>query len=138
MSQTITLANKVTTKKVIPTLAPPNLLGWLGEFRRDPLGVMTRARECGDVVRLPMGPQSFYVVNEPASIQRILQDNHHNYSKGTRALKMIEQVSGENIFTGEGEFWLKRRRLMQPMFHRQQIAVFGSVMEQAAQELLNE
>ncbi len=138
MSQTINVTNMVKTKNKIPTLAPPSLLGWLGEFRRDPLGVMTRTREFGDVVRLPMGPQSFYIVNEPASIQRILQDNHRNYSKATRALKMIKQVSGENIFTGEGEFWLKRRRLMQPMFHRQQIAVFGTVMQQAAQELLNE
>lgn len=135
MTHTISIPTRHTTQK-IPILPAPNVLGWLGAFRRDPLDVLTRAREFGDLVRLQIGPRSLYVLNHPAHIQHVLQDAHRNYSKETRALGFIKKFSGENLFTGEGEFWLKRRRLMQPMFHRQSIALFDEVFTRAADEML--
>lgn len=122
----------------IPTLPASHWAGWLNEFRADPLGVMTRARDTGDIVRLRLGPRYLYVVNHPAYIQHVLQDHHRNFTKDTRVMQLFKNVSGENIFTSEGEFWLKRRRLMQPMFHRQIIASFGKVMTDTVNEMLAE
>lgn len=124
-------------KNPAPELPPPSWLGWMGVLRQDPLSMLTRARAAGDLVRLRIGVDYVHVVNHPDSIKHILQDNNRNYSKDTRTLAKIKLFSGENIFTGEGEFWLKRRRLMQPMFHRQQIASFGDVMSTAANEMLD-
>lgn len=139
MSQSMLYTSHSRNKNPVPpTLPTTHFMGWMNEFRHAPLNLLTQARQAGDIVRLPMGPRSVYVVNHPAYIQYILQDHHRNFSKDTRILGFIKQVSGENIFTGEGEFWLKRRRLMQPMFHRQVIASFGEVMTQTADELLAE
>lgn len=111
-------------------------MGWLDEFRADPLGMLSRTREYGNISRFRAGPAYIHVINHPDAIKRVLLDNHRTYSKDTRAIGNIKAFSGENIFTGEGDFWLKRRRLMQPAFHRQQIASFGTIMHDAAQELV--
>lgn len=139
MSHTLSQPTRaIQPNSEIPTLAAPHWTGWLNEFRRDPLGVLVRAREAGDIVRMRLGPRDLYVINHPAYIQHVLQDHHRNFTKDTRVMQLFKTVSGENIFTGEGEFWLQRRRLMQPMFHRQVIASFGNVMTETANELLTE
>lgn len=137
MSHTLSAQTQTPrTPREIPTLATSQLFGWLNEFRSDPLALMTRARQAGDLIRMRLGPRFVLVVNEPAYIQTVLQDHHRNFTKDTRVMQLFKYSSGENIFTGEGEFWLKRRRLMQPMFHRQVIASFGGIMTQTANEML--
>lgn len=138
MSQMTAVSPVSLKKQTVPSLHSPGLMGWLGEFQKDPLAMLTRARVAGDLVRFRAGPRSFYVVNHPDYIKHVLLDNHRNYTKETRVIKQIKWFSGENIFTGEGDFWLKRRRLMQPAFHRQHLASFGNVMTRALQELVQE
>ena len=139
MSHSMTMQSEPQTiRREIPTLPSPHLLGWLGEFRNAPLDVLMRAQQAGDVVRIRLGPRHVYIVNHPAYIQHILQDHHRNFTKDTRVMELLKYASGENIFTGEGEFWLQRRRLMQPMFHRKLIESFGDVMTQTANEMLAE
>ncbi len=41
-------------------------------------------------------------------------------------------VLGKGLFTNDGESWLAQRRLIQPAFHRQRIAAFGTVMTETA------
>lgn len=125
-------------KMTPPTLPSPRLMGWLNEFQTDPLGMLTRTREAGDLVRFRAGPRYIYLVNHPDLIKHVMVDHHRIYSKETRVIKQIKWFSGENIFTSEGDFWLKRRRLMQPAFHRQHIASFGGVMAQTLEELVRE
>src|SRR5690349_16969800 len=133
MSNILTVpSKKPAAQNKIPTLPSPGLMGWLPELSRDPLGVLTRARAVGDIARLRAGPAYIHVINDPDAIKHVLVDNHRSYTKETRAIKNIKAFSGENIFTGEGDFWLKRRRLMQPVFHRRVLASFGTVMTQAA------
>ncbi len=45
---------------------------------------------------------------------------------------------GDSLFTTDGGDWLSRRRLMQPAFHRERIAGFGSVMANATAAMLAE
>ena len=49
---------------------------------------------------------------------------------------MIQLVTGLNLLTSDGDYWLQQRRLMAPAFHRQRIAGFGVLMSQAAQGML--
>jgi cytochrome P450 len=104
------------------------LLGNTLQFQRDPLGFLMRAAAgYGDVARYRLGNITFHQVNHPDGVQRVLQDNHHNYIKGD-LFDIIRQLAGGGLFTSEGELWLRQRRLMQPAFHRSRIAGFGEIM----------
>ncbi len=104
------------------------LLGNTLQFQRDPLGFLMRAAaDYGDVARYRLGNITFHQVNHPDGVQRVLQDNHHNYLKGD-LFDIIRQFAGNGLFTSEGELWLRQRRLMQPAFHRSRIAGFGKIM----------
>ena len=98
------------------------------QFQRDPLGFLMRtAADYGDVARYRLGNIAFYQINHPDGVQRVLQDNHHNYVKGD-LFDIIRRVAGDGLFTSEGALWQRQRRLMLPAFHRRRIAGFGEIM----------
>ena len=112
------------------------VLGNTLQFQRDPLRFLVdMAAAHGDVARYRLGNVTFYQVNDPDGVQRILQDNHHNYVKGD-LFDIIRQVAGDGLFTSEGELWLRQRRLMQPAFHRRRIVAFGDTMTGRTLEML--
>lgn len=118
-----------------PTGIP--LLGSLLEARRDPLRfVLHMARTYGDIVYFSMGPQSGYHLNHPDYIQHVLQLNHGNYNKENYNFELLKAGLGEGLITTSGEQWLHQRRLLQPAFHRKQIARFGTVISEATQAML--
>jgi cytochrome P450 len=105
-------------------------------MRRDPLGfVAALARDYGDVVRLAMGPVSVYLVHHPDGVKHVLQDNNQNYVKGP-VIGRVKVLIGEGLFTSEGAFWRRQRRLAQPAFHRERIAGFAGTMVHRTAERL--
>ncbi len=120
-----------------PTLSGYPLLGVLPLFRRDPLGLWAKAaREHGDIVRMNFGPTVTYFINHPDYIQYVLQTHNRNYDRNTFGNSVIQLVSGLNLLTSDGDYWLGQRRLMQPAFHRQQITTFGRLMTSATSRML--
>ncbi|CAN5696860.1 cytochrome P450 [soil metagenome] len=105
------------------------MLGSVRDFRRDSLRFIEEvARRYGDVASYRMANMTWYQVNHPDGIRRILQVNNHNYGKGSLTRGILEPIIGEGLFISEGETWLRQRRLMQPVFHRRRIAAFGKLM----------
>jgi cytochrome P450 len=105
-------------------------------LRRDPLAFVTGlAREFGDVVLLRMGPVHLYLLFHPDHVRHVLQENHQNYVKGP-IIARTKVLIGEGLFTSEGDFWLRQRRLAQPAFHRARIAGFADTMVRATAERL--
>jgi cytochrome P450 len=121
----------------VPRLAPgPG--GWFSGWRlmRDPLPFIEKLfREYGDVVHLRLAGFHVYVVASPDGIKHVLQENHRNYVKSAD-YKILAQLLGQGLVTSEGSLWLRQRRLMQPMFHRQKIAAFGAMMTDCALAML--
>jgi cytochrome P450 len=112
------------------------LLGSISEFSRDSLGFLMRVnREYGDMARIRLGTITLNMVIQPEGVQRILQDNNHNYIKGDY-FDPVRQVGGNGLFTSEGPHWLRQRRLMQPAFHRQRIAGFAELMVRQSEFML--
>jgi len=132
MSTTVPSLNTGSSKR--PPARPGHFLwGVLPEYRRGPLAQFTKAaREQGDFVHLRFGPNSVYFLNHPAYIQHVLQQNHRNYRRQRFGNNIVKTVIGLNLLTGDGDLWLKQRRLIQPAFHRQRIAGFGQIMTEAA------
>ncbi len=107
--------------------------GNFARYMRDPLGTMDRfAADHGGVafVRFP-GGHSFYFVSDAALVRRVLVDDNAVFVKG-RALRAARRLLGDGLLTSEGADHLRRRRLIQPVFHHEQIARYGEVMIEAA------
>lgn len=93
-------------------------------------------REYGDVVSVRFLNFPVFIVADPDGIKHILQDNHRNYTK-SQDYAILARLLGQGLVTSEGSLWLRQRRLMQPMFHRQKIATFGAMMTDCALSMLN-
>jgi cytochrome P450 len=106
--------------------------GQLFAFRRDPTGFLLRMAETyGDVVRMRFAGREVFLLSRPADIEAMLVTQNRKFVKGT-ALQATQRVLGQGLLTSEGDFHLRQRRLIQPIFHRQRIAGYGESMVQAA------
>src|SRR5262245_18759533 len=104
--------------------------------RRDLLAFLRwAAREYGDVVRFDAWPIVVHVLHHPDHIKYVLQDNNRNYWKGG-LVGRAKPLIGEGLFTSEGDFWRRQRRLAQPAFHRQRIQGFATPMSAAGARML--
>jgi cytochrome P450 len=107
------------------------VLGHALKFGRDPLALFQQAREHGDVVRIRFGPFHAYVLNSPGVIRQALVGEARKLGKGLnfgRAKRLI----GNGLVMSEGESHRLHRRLMQPAFHRTEIARYASTMHDVA------
>jgi cytochrome P450 len=105
-------------------------------MRRDPLAfVSALARDYGDVVCLGMGPVRAYFLYHPDGVKHLLQDNNQNYVKG-ELIGRVKVLIGEGLFTSEGDFWRRQRRLAQPAFHRERLVGFAATMVRRTGERL--
>jgi cytochrome P450 len=121
----------------VPTMPGGHLLlGHALEFGRDPLALFQRAREHGDVVRIRFGPFRVYVLNSPGAIRQALVGEARRLSKGLnfgRAKRLI----GGGLVMAEGDGHQRQRRLMQPAFHRSEIARYTGTMRDVAVPRIN-
>jgi cytochrome P450 len=127
----MTEASGVVTRDVLTMPGGQRVLGHALEFGRDPLALFQRAREHGDVVRIRFGPFRVYVLNSPSAIRQALVGEARKLSKGLnfgRARRLI----GSGLVMSEGESHHRQRRLMQPAFHRAEIARYVGTMRDVA------
>ncbi len=104
------------------------------KFARQTLSFLQELRErYGDIVTLPtvMGPWT--LVFHPDGVRHVVQENHFNYRKGGISNQVLSLTLGKGLLTNNGDSWLHQRRLIQPIFHRKQIAGFGQLMTESAQ-----
>jgi cytochrome P450 len=91
----------------------------------------------GDIVQLELPKNQFvYSIANPESIQHVMQMNNQNYTKGAR-IRIAKPLVGNGLFTSEGEFWRRQRRIMQPAFHRRQIDNLANEMIITIDEMLH-
>jgi cytochrome P450 len=108
------------------------VLGVLPELSRDALGLLSRsARDCGDFVRMRLGPMHLVLISHPVLVEEVLVTRNHDFQKnlGTRRLR---SALGNGLLVSEGDVWLRQRRLMQPAFHRERIEGMAETMVSTA------
>jgi cytochrome P450 len=131
-----------TAASLSPQKRPPGppenwLLGSARAIQRDPLGFnMSLFQRYGNVAAIRFLIWPTYMIFEPHDVKHVLQENHRNYSKETYLTRFLRPLFGLGLFTNDGQSWLHQRRLMQPAFHRKQLATFGKLMTGATESLL--
>lgn len=129
----------MTVDKTPPAQTAPirqersGLMGDMNDFFADQLAFMRGMIHQAPVVEVRFAYVKAYSMNTPAGVRHVLQTNNKNYIKEQRFMKVVESGGESSLFTTDGDEWLWRRRLMQPAFHRRQIANFGQIMTEEAQ-----
>ena len=112
-----------------------NPLGDLLDFQKRPLAMLLEmAREYPALLRIRFAHLPHFVANDPATIGDVLQKRARDYHKEPRFMAIARDLlnSDDNLFTSDADPWLKRRRLMQPSFHRKIIAAWTTLIQQEA------
>jgi cytochrome P450 len=113
------------------------VLGSIGDLYRDRLRfVLDVASTYGDVAQYRVAHMRMYQVKHPEGVGRLLHDNHRNYSEDVATFGTLRLILGNGLFTSDGDFWLRQRRLAQPAFHRRRVAAFGELMTEATLAML--
>ncbi len=119
----------------VPRLKGLPLVGNLPQFQRRPLATLLRvAREGGDVARIDLASERFYLLSHPEHVRHVLQENPRNHVKG---YDKVAVLLGNGLVMNEGSSWRRQRRLMQPAFHRRRLAGFAEVMVGETAEMLD-
>ncbi len=112
------------------------LLGNLPEFRRDILGMFLQcAKEYGDVVRFRIPNLHSYLILHPDDIEYVLVTANRNFKKH-KIWRHLTSLFGTGLLTSEGDFWIRQRRLAQPAFHKNRIALYGEIMVEYTKRML--
>jgi cytochrome P450 len=107
---------------------------------RDPLGTYQQAMEThGDIVRLVAGPPGRRVVLHalfaPEHARQVLAGTR-GHTKQLPLYREIAAALGDGLLTSDGDDWQRQRRIVQPLFTRQRIAGYATVMAEEATRLL--
>ena len=121
-----------TTEQQLPLPPGPDGLPFLGilpQLAGNALDTFVDiGQRYGPIASLQMGPRTMLLASHPDAVQYILQQNYRNYGK---PYDEVRPLIGNGLVSSEGAFWLRQRRLMQPMFHRRRVEGF---VEQMAAE----
>ena len=102
-------------------------LGAVRLLRRDPIALLERAAEIGDLTHAVMPRTDVYFVNHPDDVWDVLATGNHDFHKSP-ALQNARRVLGDGLLTSEDETHRRQRRLIQPIFHHERIDTYGDPM----------
>lgn len=119
------------------TLPHPDAASALREISLDRLGFTQRCTQDYQgqgIIPLQLGDELFCLLTNPDYITQVLKDRLSFIN--ARDLQQLRAILGNGLLTSEGDFWLRQRRLSQPVFHQQQINSYGVVMVEYTRQML--
>lgn len=125
--------------KEIPRLGGLPVVGNVLGMRRDPVAFIQRGwKKSGDIFSTRLGPRTMYVLSHPQMAQEMLIDKKNIFQRPNmvKGGTILAYLLGISVLTIDGELWLTKRRMMQPIFHRQRIQTMGDQMAGAGRQML--
>lgn len=106
-----------------PKLPPgPSIFSHIGKRPRPFLdNLVDLLHTYGDLVKMPMLTPTF-LVNHVDAIHEILVERPLEFTKKNREYRRLAKFFGNGLLTSYDKSWKERRRLIQPIFHRQILA----------------
>lgn len=121
----------------IPRAGGIPLFGALPSFLRDPLALLRRAREAGDVSRLELGFLDAVTLHHPDHFDHVFRAHHRKYVKEGPFWDSVRSLLGNGLPASTGEEWRRNRRIMQPQFNRQRLVGLASLVIDALESSLD-
>lgn len=119
----------------IPVLSGATRFGHLRELRDDRFALFARMnRERGDIARLLALGSSFVFVNAPSLLHEILVEKARHFAKSISMRGALRPIAGNGLFTSEGDFWRRQRKLMAPLFTATQVARYAEETAACAED----
>jgi len=113
------------------------LLGNLLEFKQDALGfLLNAARQHGDIVQLQLGPETVFLLAHPDFVREVFLDRDALFTKGGR-WETLKMLLGDGMLTSEGEAWKRKRRIVEPAFHRSQLSQLTGMMSRTTHTMID-
>ncbi len=124
-------------------LAPANPLSYrqrLASVRDATVGVQRLCAAGGPVTRVTLGPKSLtptlVYVSSPQGARDVLARRDGGTDRAALpAMKDLRYVIGANLLNLDHEHWVPRRRAMQPIFSKQNVAQFSAHIVDATEDL---
>jgi cytochrome P450 len=89
-------------------------------------------KEKGNTFRLNIGFKESVVFSRDAGfLQYALQKNQRNYTKSPIQTVEVAKYIGKGLLTSEGALWQRQRKLIQPAFHKKQLALLMDKIQDA-------
>lgn len=125
------------TARKPPTHAGHWLWGSLMQHRKDPLAFLLRCfHQYGDLVAHRMGPVPVFQVNHPDLVKYVLVDKPQVYEKSGYFFDGLKPLLSNGLVISVGETWKRQRRLQQPAFHREKLAMLVQTMVKSTSEMI--
>ncbi len=96
--------------------------------------VLSLEKKYGEISKIKFGPFTVIYLANPDYIEHVLLDRD-TYIKVQEG-GMLRLLLGNGLLTSEGDFWLKQRRLIQPVFHKQRLERFVQKISESTDEML--
>ena len=114
----------MNTKENIPTVPLNRFIKHSLDILKNPLPFHHSNFEAqGDVFKLKIGfRNSVIFIRDAAFAEYVLQKNQKNYTKSKIQTEDLVKYVGKGLLTSEGAHWKKQRKLIQPAFHKKQLA----------------
>lgn len=124
----------MTNSGHVPPMAPGKLplIGHAIPLIKDRLAFIQRLRTHGPIVRITVGPKSLTVVNSPELMHKMLTSQADEFTKGL-LFEKLKLFGKDALPVAEGKPHLRRRRMMQPAFHRRQIDGYVNTMRKTVE-----
>ena len=103
-------------------------VGNLLEYRKDRLSLLRRIAREGDVCGMHFGPFPGILFNKPEHIHSILVEHAYDFDKGLAIHNIFRPVIGDGIFSSEGDFHRRQRKIMSPPFQPRHISSYADIM----------
>lgn len=97
--------------------------------------IQQMAQKYGGISRAKAGPFHFVFMSNPDYIEHLFlnRDVYIKIKEGGN----LSYLLGNGLLTSDGEFWLKQRRLIQPLFHKQRLTGFVQKIADAVNSMTN-
>lgn len=124
------------TQAQLPRIPGHWLMGNLYQFNDSSLDFIEELAELGDTTEVRFGPFKGYMFNHPEQVREVLITKNKSLQKPFATKQALKHISGENLFSSDGDYWKTQRKLMQPAFHTQRIREYADIMVDYAHQMI--